>query len=221
MCLATPCYAHGQMLSIAIPKGRISEQAGDLLLMLGVGVRRSEAGMLRRALLLRTTSRSVAVVVWRCHDIVGFVMRGYVCAGFVGGDVVRESRLCVPSPVDLRISPCRLSLALRRQNSILQPRKLRVATKYPNAVKVFLGYSESVAYVSLRGGMEAAPLLGAAEVVADIVDTGSTLAANGLSEVRRMAPVTARIVLNECIARLRPRAMRVVTDMLRLATAYL
>lgn len=192
-----------------------------MLLMLGVGVRRSEAGMLRRALLLRTTSRSVAVVVWRCHDIVGFVMRGYVCAGVVGGDVVRESRLGVPSPVDLRISPCRLSLALRRQNAVWQPCKLRVATKYPNAVKVFLGYRESVAYVSLRGGMEAAPLLGAAEVVADIVDTGSTLAANGLSEVRRMAPVTARIVLNECIARLRPRAMRVVTDMLRLATAYL
>ena len=169
---------------------------------------------------MRTSSRSVAVVVLRCHDIVGLVMRGYVCAGVVGGDVVRESRLCVSSPVDLGISSCRLSLALRRPNALLHPRKLRVSTKYPNAVRVFLGYRESVAYVALRGGMEAAPLLGAAEVVADIVDTGTTLAAHGLSEVRRLAPVTARIVLNECQARIRARAMRVVTDMLRLATAY-
>ncbi len=113
-----------------------------------------------------------------------------------------------------------MSLALRRPNAVWHPRKLRVATKYPNAVKVFRGYRESVAYVALRGGME--PLIAwSSGSCSSIVDTGSRLANNCLSEVRRLALVTASIVRNACIARLRPRAMRGVTDMLRLATAYL
>ncbi|CUX76734.1 ATP phosphoribosyltransferase [Candidatus Tremblaya princeps] len=209
------------MLALAIPRGRVLEQCGDVLRMLGATISTLDAGLPRRALLMRTTSRSVAVAVLRCSDVVDFVRRGYVSAGIVGGDVVRESRLCVASPLDIRISQCRMSLALRSPLDVMHPYKLRVATKYPNAVRAFLGARDSVAYVSLHGGMEVAPLLGASDVVADIVDTGTTLAAHGLSEVRRVAAVSARLVLNACLARIKARAMRIVTDMLRLASEHL
>jgi ATP phosphoribosyltransferase len=131
-------------------------------------------------------------------DVPTYVEYGVADCGVAGRDVLLESGSDVYEPLDLGFGRCRLVVARKRGGP--DPRgasSLRVATKYPKvAAAHFQRHGLSVEVVTLAGSVELAPGLGLADCIVDVVETGRTLAENGLEVVEEVAPSSARLVVN-------------------------
>jgi ATP phosphoribosyltransferase len=132
-------------------------------------------------------------------DVPTYVEHGVADCGIVGRDVLLEAIPDVYEPLDLRFGHCRLSVA-RPVGADLNPRRattLRVGTKYPRvSTGYFLGHGISADIVPLSGSVEIAPVLGLADCIVDVVETGRTLRENGLEVVEDVATSTARLIVN-------------------------
>jgi len=185
------------MLRIALPnKGRLSDQALNLFEKAGL----KAESRVDRALVANMGSHFQAIFV-RAQDIPEFVADGAAVLGVTGADLVAESGQAVQEVLDLEFGRCRLSVAVREDSPVRAPEDLpegtRVATAFPRITAGFfreLGVEVRVAAVS--GAAETAPHLGVAEVIVDLVSTGSTLRVNGLREVGTILSSTARLVAN-------------------------
>jgi ATP phosphoribosyltransferase len=184
-------------LTLALPKGRLLDPALALLSSMGV---RGLDGDSRR-LLLTDEKMDLRFIFLKPADIPTYVQYGAADLGIVGKDILLEQQPDVYEPVDLGFGLCRLVVA--------EPRELwerddpgrwswvRVATKYPNLTERY--FSErgiQVEIIHLDGSIELAPLVGLAERIVDLVQTGETLRANGLVEVAQIMTSTARLIVN-------------------------
>lgn len=183
------------MLKIALPnKGRLAEEVRDLLAEAGLEVRaRSE-----RALVASLGGEFEAIFV-RAQDIPEFVADGAADAGVTGWDLVRESGRELEQLLDLEFGACRLVVAAREETGIAALGQLsgvpRVATSFPRlAARFFEAARLPVTIVPVSGAAEITPHLGIADVVVDLVSTGSTLRVNHLREVATILESTARLV---------------------------
>ena len=195
-------------LTLALPKGRIMEEAVELLAAAGLPLSLPPAS---RA--LRHEFDGVTVLELRNADVPVYVDLGVADAGIVGKDVLTESGRTVYEPVDLRFARCRLSLI--REIGAQGP-VTRVGTKYPRAARAYLqarGIPAEV--VKLSGNIELAALTGLADAVIDLVQTGGTLRANRLEEVEVLFESSARFVVNRGALKLRQAELRPLIARLR------
>lgn len=183
-------------LTIAVAKGRMQDQA--LALMERAGIRVDEAALASRRLAVMDVSERYRFVFVKPADVPVYVEHGIADCGVVGRDVLLESGADVLQPLDLGISRCRIAVATTHPEvPFSEFGMLRVATKYPNiAAKHFGALGIPVEIIELSGSVELAPVLGLADCIVDLVETGRTLAENGLSIVEEITESTGRLVVN-------------------------
>ena len=167
-------------LRIGVPsKGRLAELASDLLRDAGLSFRRQD-----RSLFARCREMPIDVTFLRTEDIPVLCAEGAIDMGITGSDLVAESGAEVIDRLDLGVGQCRLAICVPDDGAIQQPSQLdgaRVATSFPNCTKNFLKeHNAHVHLVELSGSVEVMIALGVADAIVDLVETGSTLAANRL-----------------------------------------
>jgi len=184
------------MLRIALPnKGRLSEEARELFADAGLPIR----AVSERALTASLGDVFEAIFV-RAQDIPEFVADGAADAGVTGGDLIAESQRDLATIADLEFGRCRLAVAAREESGIHAleaiPSGARVATVFPRlTTKFFAERGQTVEVVPMSGAAEIAPHLGIADLIVDLVSTGSTLRTNGLREIETVMHSTARLVV--------------------------
>src|SRR6266404_6614710 len=184
-------------LTFALPKGRLLDPA--LQLLSSMGIRGLEVDT--RRLLLTDASRDLRFIFLKPADIPTYVEYGAADLGIVGKDILAEQQPDVYEPVDLGFGFCRLVVAEPRELwERDDPTKwswVRVATKYPRLTEqYFSARGVQVELVRLDGSIELAPLVGLADRIVDLVQSGETLRANGLVEVAEITRSTARLIVN-------------------------
>lgn len=190
-------------LTIAMPKGRIFEEAVDML---------REAGYQlppefdeSRKLILDVEAENIRFILAKPMDVPTYVEHGVADVGIAGKDVLLEEERDVYELLDLHISACYLAVAGlpgTKMNDVAP----KVATKYPNvAAAYFREQGEQVEIIKLNGSIELAPLIGLADRIVDIVSTGRTLVENGLVEYERIKDVTSRLIVNPVSYRIKDR----------------
>ena len=202
------------MLTIALSKGRICDEAAPLLARAGIEL--DEDPDRSRRLSLRTSLEGVRVLVLRTQDVPTFVEHGAADLGITGKDVLLEHRGAgLYEPLDLGIARCRLVLAERPDAPPAGPRP-RVATKYVETTRrFFAGRGMQAEIIRLYGSMEIAPAVGLADCIVDLVDTGATLAANGLVVREEIAPISARLIVNKAAMKLSHRRISSLVERIR------
>lgn len=184
------------ILRIALPnKGRLAQDTRDLFNDAGLEVRALSDRALKAAL-----GGEFEAIFVRAQDIPEFVSDGAADAGVTGLDLVGESRREIISRLDLGFGKCRLAVAVRDESGLKSvqdmPARTRVATAFPNTTAhYFADAGQDVEIVPISGAAEIAPHLGIADVIVDLVSTGSTLKTNGLREIGTVMCSTAQLVV--------------------------
>ncbi|MEE8287377.1 MAG: ATP phosphoribosyltransferase [Gammaproteobacteria bacterium] len=206
------------MLTIAISKGRIYREA--LPLLDAVGIRPGDDPESSRKLVLDTNRSDVRLLVLRAQDVPTFVEHGAADLGIAGKDVLLEhGGGGLYEPLDLHIARCRLVVAARRGRDEL-PRRPRVATKYVVSTRrFFTAAGVQAEIIKLYGSMELAPVVGLADCIVDLVDTGGTLAANGLVELEEVCAISSRLIANKASMKIKHVPMKAIIDSLAEAVA--
>jgi ATP phosphoribosyltransferase len=182
-------------LTIAVAKGRMQHDALQLLARAGIVV--SETALKSRRLAIEDESGLYRFVFVKPSDVPVYVEHGIADCGVVGRDVLVESGADLLQPLDLRIGYCRVAVAARAGQPQPPPGALRVATKYPKIAAAHFGArGVPVEIIRLSGSVELAPVLGLADCIVDLVETGRTLSENGLEIVAEIMDSSARLVVN-------------------------
>ncbi|MCP5153902.1 MAG: ATP phosphoribosyltransferase [Ectothiorhodospiraceae bacterium] len=195
------------MLTLALSKGRILDDT--LPLLAGLGIVPEVDPESSRKLVLGTNHPDLRLLVLRAQDVPTFVEHGAADLGVAGKDVLMEHGAAgLYEPLDLGIARCRIMVAARADAPPIVGRP-RVATKYPMiARRHFAAKGVQVEVIKLYGSMELAPLVGLADRIVDLVDTGKTLEANGLVEVEHIADISSRLVVNKASMKMKHAAVR-------------
>jgi ATP phosphoribosyltransferase len=196
-------------LRIGIPsKGRLAEVAGELLKEAGLSFRRQE-----RSLFARCREMPVEITFLRTEDIPVLCAEGALDMGITGGDLIQESGAELIERLNLGVGHCRLALCVAEDKAIQSPAELdgaRVATSFPAVTERFLEkFGAKVHLVNLSGSVEIMIALGVADAIVDLIETGSTLAANRLRVLAEIDRYETLLVQNKA-ARLPEVADRVV-----------
>jgi ATP phosphoribosyltransferase len=186
------------MITIALSKGRLADQALDLLEKAGYDV--SAGREKSRKLILEDPNTGLRFILAKPADVPTYVEYGAADLGVVGKDTLLEEGRQLYEVIDLGFGKCRMCVAgpaqLKGKLDTI-PNK-RVGTKYPNITRAYFEgvKKESVEIIKLNGSVELAPLIGLSEVIVDIVESGRTLYENGLDVLETVADISARVVVN-------------------------
>lgn len=207
-----------QPLTIALSKGRILDDT--LPLLAEAGIYPAEDIKKSRKLIFDTNHEHIKLVVIRAADVPTYVEYGAADLGISGKDVLMEydsDNLC--EPLDLQIATCRLMTASIK-GKVLPEGRIKVATKFTKVAKRFFAeQGRQVDIIKLYGGMELAPIMGLADLIVDIVDTGSTLKANGLEPVELIAPISSRLVASRAAMKVKFNQIQPIIDQMAAAVA--
>jgi ATP phosphoribosyltransferase len=208
---------------LAIPKGRILEEALPLLARVGIVPEPAFADEGSRALRFATNRPEIGLIRVRAFDVATFVAHGAAQLGIVGSDVLMEFDYPeLYAPVDLDIGHCRLAVAepvaLAASGAARDGSHVRVATKYPNLTRRhFEARGIQAECVKLNGAMEIAPALGLAGRIVDLVSSGRTLKENGLVEVEVITRISARLIANRAAYKTRAATIVPLVEAFRAA----
>jgi ATP phosphoribosyltransferase len=182
------------VITIAMPKGRIFEEAVELLRKAGYQLPPEFDAS--RKLIIEIEAEGLRFILAKPMDVPTYVEHGVADIGIAGKDVLLEEERDVYELLDLQISSCYLAVAGMpdtKMNDIAP----KVATKYPNvAARYFREQGEQVEIINLNGSIELAPIIGLSDRIVDIVSSGRTLKENGLVEYERIVDVTSRLIVN-------------------------
>lgn len=186
------------ILTIALPKGKLFKPAMSIFNKLGVDLEIDEDS---RKLVIEDIKNGFKFMIVRAVDIPTYVEYGAADIGIVGSDLLMEQEKDIYEPVDLGFGGCRLVVAEPRQTMVKDNErnlsKIRVATKYPKITeKYFSNRGIACEIIKLYGSIELAPIVGLAEKIVDLTSTGKTLEENNLVEVETIAESSARLVVN-------------------------
>jgi ATP phosphoribosyltransferase len=205
-----------ELITIAVPKGRLLEEASGLFeRALGVSPRKLLDGT--RKLAADAPEAGLRFISIRAADVASYVEHGAAQVGIVGLDVLREEPRDLYEPLDLGIGVCRVIVA-RPRNAKALPQGVapRVATKYLSlAANHFAAKGIPAEIIPLHGSIEVAPSLGLADAIVDITETGKTLEANGLVIEEEVLSVSARLVVNRVALKLHAERLRRLIEALR------
>jgi ATP phosphoribosyltransferase len=184
-----------QKLVIALTKGRILDEV--LPLFEKAGVIPAEDITRSRKLIFDSNLPNVQLMVIRGSDVPTYVELGSADIGIAGKDMILEyGSRGFYEPLDLKIARCRMMTAAPVGSSLNLPR-LKVASKFVNIARdYFSGAGQQVDIIKLNGALELAPIMGLADCIVDIVDTGNTLRANGLEPRELITEISTRVIVN-------------------------
>ncbi|MEZ5478529.1 MAG: ATP phosphoribosyltransferase [Thiolinea sp.] len=203
-------------LTIALSKGRIFKDSLPLLAQAGI-VPLDDPEKSRK-LILDTHREDVKLVIIRATDVPTYVQYGAADVGVAGKDVLMEhGGQGLYEMLDLKIANCKLMVA-GFANRPLPENNLKVATKFVNcARRYFTEQGRQVDLIKLYGSMELAPLVGLADCIVDLVDTGNTLRANGLEPLEHMADISSRLIVNKAAMKLKHPEIQTLLSALQTA----
>lgn len=207
-----------RMLTIALCKGKLIEPTLELFAKAGYGAVRPAADS--RRLLIPCPEIGMTFLIVRPTDVPTYVEHGAADLGVVGKDVLLEQDSDVYEPLDLGFGACRIAVAAFRGQGARDrlSSKIRVATKYPKITERFFNQrGVPVEIIKLYGSIELAPIVGLADRIVDLVETGNTLKAHGLVEIECIARSTARLIVNRASLKLKHQAIAELLKNLRLA----
>jgi ATP phosphoribosyltransferase len=211
------------VITLALSKGRIFDEARPLLEVAGIAP--LDDAETSRKLIIATRDAGLRIVVVRASDVPTYVQYGAAEVGVAGKDVLMEhGGSGLYQPVDLALARCRLCVAVPAgfdyANAVRRGARLRVATKYVQTAREhFAAKGVHVDVIKLYGSMELAPLAGLADVIVDLVSSGSTLRANDLVEVEEIASISARLIVNQSAMKLSRHAVMPIIEKLQQAVA--
>jgi len=207
---------HSKVITIALSKGRIFKETMPLLK--AAGIEALDDPETSRKLILDTNQDRVKVVLIRATDVPTYVQWGAADLGVAGKDtLIEHGGEGLYEPLDLQIARCRLMVAGKPEAS-LEGQRLRIATKYVRATKQhFAAKGQQVEIIKLYGSMELAPLVGLADRIVDLVDTGNTLRANNLVEVEHIADISSWLIANSAAMKLKHERMQETVAAIRQA----
>lgn len=199
-------------LTIAVSKGRILDDA--LPLLAEAGIVPTDNPEKSRKLILETETGDTRLVIIRAQDVPTFIEYGAADVGITGKDVLLEhDGEGLYDLLDLGIAECRLMVAGRPGST--PPRTVRVATKYVRTARAYYAaQGVQVEIIKLYGSMELAPLVGLADRIVDLVDTGNTLRANGLEPLEHIVDISSRLIANRAAMKLKHERIRGVVERL-------
>lgn len=193
-------------LTIAIAKGRLQAETLDLLSLAGLGL--SSETIASRRLAVEDESGRYRLIIVKPADVPVYVEHGIADCGIVGRDVLLELEPDLLQPLSLNIGACRIVVAATQNSPPSQAGILRVATKYPRiAARYFGSRGVAIELIQLSGSVELASVLGLADCIVDLVETGTTLRENGLKIIEVIAESTARLVVNRASYQLKVDAV--------------
>lgn len=199
-------------LIIALSKGRIYKETLPLLAQ--AGITPVDDPDTSRKLILDTNRDDTKLLILRAADVPTYVQYGAADVGVAGKDVLLEhGGEGLYEPVDLKIAKCKLMTAGKESDqpdsAALTGRRLRVATKYINSArKFYASKGQQVELIKLYGSMELAPVVGLADRIVDVVDTGGTLKANGLKPMEHIADISSRLVVNKASMKMKHKVVK-------------
>jgi ATP phosphoribosyltransferase len=190
------------MITIALSKGRIFKET--LPLLAAADIVPADDPETSRKLILDTNHDDIKLLIIRATDVPTYVQFGAADIGVAGKDVLMEhGGDGLYEPVDLKIAKCKLMTAGKVDAEPVNGR-LRVATKFTNVAKqYFESRGEQVEVIKLYGSMELGPIVGLADLIVDVVDTGNTLKANGLKPIDHIADISSRLVVNKAAMKMK------------------
>jgi len=204
------------MLTLALSKGRIFKET--LPLLKAAGIEPIDDPETSRKLILDTNQPDVRLIIVRASDVPSYVEFGGADIGVAGKDVLLEHpEADLYEPVDLRIACCKLMTAGRVNEEPIKGR-LKVATKFVESTRRFYAQQgQQVDIIKLYGSMELAPLVGLADRIVDVVDTGNTLRANGLVPMEHIAEISSRLVVNKASMKMKHTRIQQFISQIRAA----
>ncbi len=209
------------MITLALAKGRILEET--LPLLAAAGIEPVEDPATSRKLILPTRRADVRLILVRAADVPTYVQYGAADLGVAGRDLLAEhGGQGLYQPLDLGIARCRMAVAAPEgfdyAAAVKRGARLRVATKYIRTAREhFAAKGVHVDLIRLYGSMELAPLVGLADAIVDLVDTGNTLRANRLVVVEEIAPISSRLIVNPASLKLKREAIAPLIEAFRKA----
>lgn len=208
------------MIKLALTKGRIEKKAIEILRQCGYDMR--DLDDKGRKLLFNCPSSdigdSLQIVLAKAADVITYVEHGTCDAGFVGRDTIMEMGGDFYEVLDLRFGICRFALAgVKGRDFYAGHGHKIIATKYPNVTKKFFASKNiDCEIIKIEGSVELAPILGLADGIVDIVETGATLRENGLEVYEDISPISARCIANSVSIKLKDKEMNSFFDNLEL-----
>jgi ATP phosphoribosyltransferase len=215
-------YAN-ERLVLALPKGRILDEAVPLMRRAGIELEAAFADPDERQLRFRTNHDQLDVIRVRSFDVPTFVAFGAAHLGVTGADDLMEFEYPeIYAPLDLGIGRCRLVVAGPRDGAgrdLDRLSHIRIATKYPEITRrYFATRGIQAECIKLNGAVELAPGMGLSRQIVDLVQTGSTLKANNLVEIEEIAAITARLIVNRTALKTRTEQVNAWIERFREAT---
>lgn len=205
-------------LTIALSKGRILKET--LPLLDAAGIRMLEDPEKSRKLIFDTNRPDVKIIIIRATDVPPYVQYGAADLGVAGKDVIMEhGGAGIYEPLDLHIARCKLMVAAPKDAATIHGR-IRVATKFVDITRrYYASKGQQADVIKLYGAMELAPIVGLADRIVDVVDTGNTLRANGLEPTELIAHISSRLVVNQASMKTRHQEIQQIIDLLAQAVA--
>ena len=205
-----------EQLTIALSKGRILKET--LPLLEAANIIPAEDIFSSRKLIFDTNHANIKLVIIRATDVPTYVEYGGADMGIAGKDVLMEhGGKGLYEPLDLKIAKCRLMTAAKK-GAVSPSGRIKVATKFVDVTKrYFAEQGRQIDIIKLYGGMELAPIVGLADVIVDIVDTGKTLVANGLEPRDHMAYISSRLVVGKAAMKVKHAQIQPIIDQMSAA----
>ena len=222
--MKTPRAANDDKLIMALPNGRILTEVMPLLRRAGIEPEPAFDDPSARQLRFSTSDPGLDLIRVRSFDAATFVAFGAAHIGVAGNDVLMEFDYSdIYAPLDLDIGHCRMMVAAPKdwvgQEDPRTWSHIRVASKYPEVTRRhFASRGVQAEVIKLNGAVELAPVMGLCRHIVDLVQTGSTLRANGLVEIEHIADVTSRLIVNRTALKTRPDEIGYWIDTLREVT---
>ena len=184
------------VLKIALTKGRLEKKTLAVLQKMGLDCSELESGS--RKLIYKIPNYPLQIVLAKAADVITYVEHGVCDLGVVGKDTIMENGNSFYEMLDLGFGKCRFALATRVGDDFYSGCKTRrIATKYPKVARNFFAKKGmDVEIIKIEGSVELAPLLGIADAIVDIVETGTTMKENGLHPIEDIHPISARLIVN-------------------------
>lgn len=199
-----------EMITIALAKGRLAEEAFTLLE--GMGIDCSSPRDPGRKLVLENAEQAIRFILVKPADVPTYVEHGVADMGVVGKDTLMEENRPLYELLDLGFGRCRLCIAGYPGRPAGYANE-RVATKYPNIARnYFAAQGRNIQIIKLNGSVELGPIVGLSDVILDIVESGSTLKANGLEILEEICPVSARLVVNRVALKTKRSGIQAIVE---------
>ncbi|ASK61417.1 ATP phosphoribosyltransferase [Virgibacillus phasianinus] len=183
-------------LTLALAKGRTAEQA--IKLLANAGIHFETFTSTSRKLIFHDDRTEIKMIYVKAVDVPTYVETGAADIGIVGKDNIQESGANVYDMMDLKFGSCQFVVAGVDKNKYTDAQRITVATKYPQiATDHFHKQGRQIDTIKLNGSVELAPLIGMADVIVDIMETGTTLKENGLEVFETAEHISTRLIVNK------------------------